>query len=323
MGKTYKAYAQINGLKQGMIIDECSNTDAPVALFIHGGPGSPEHVMLSSFLPETQDFMTTCYHEQRGSSLSYDKHMDPNLLTTAIMLEDCVHMIDYLREKYNKEKIIVIGHSWGSYLGYQLIQTVPEKIQAYIGIGQIGNQFEGEWDTVHYLLEKTEQGDLPKLRKTLITHRNDPDFVRGQLYMKKIRAKGLNHFGGGLTAKPDTSLNKQLLKAMWSYPYYSWGDKWRYLYSAFKNMKHLMKLFDEVLSRDLVENEINLELPFYIFQGRFDYQTSYKQALRLFERTHAPHKKMVTFKDGAHAPMIEDPLKYRESLLMVIEETKA
>ena len=248
--------------------------------------------------------------------------MDTKLLTTAILLDDSVQMIDFLREKYNQDKIIVIGHSWGSYLGYQLIQIVPEKIQAYIGIGQIGHQFESEWDTVHYLLEKTKQGELPKLRKKILSHRNDPDFVRGKVYMKKIRSKGLNHFGGGLTAKPDASLNKQLLKAMWSYPYYTWGDKWRYLYGALNNMKHLMKLFDEVLSNDLVENEISLEIPFYIFQGRYDYQTSYKQALRLFERTHAPYKKMVTFDVGAHVPLIEDPLKYRESLLMVIEETQ-
>src|ERR1700694_4496782 len=43
-----------------------------------------------------------------------------------------------------KDKIFVLGHSWGSFLGLQLAERRPEWLDAYMGVGQLIDGPESE-----------------------------------------------------------------------------------------------------------------------------------------------------------------------------------
>ncbi len=64
-------------------------------------------------------------------------------------------MTEHLRERFGQEKIILMGHSWGSYLGVKTIQKYPERYAAYIGIGQVTDQKESERIAYDYMLANT------------------------------------------------------------------------------------------------------------------------------------------------------------------------
>ena len=60
------------------------------------------------------------------------------------MLEDLHGIVKHLQQKYREEKIVILGHSWGSLLGSLYVLQHPENVLAYIGIGQVISIMENE-----------------------------------------------------------------------------------------------------------------------------------------------------------------------------------
>ena len=66
-----------------------------------------------------EKYFTVCYWEQRGAGISYSNSIDPATMTKVQMVEDTRQMTEYLQRRFNQEKIYLMGHSWGSYLGVE------------------------------------------------------------------------------------------------------------------------------------------------------------------------------------------------------------
>jgi pimeloyl-ACP methyl ester carboxylesterase len=54
-------------------------------------------------------------------------------------VEDLLTLTDYISKRLGKEKVILVGHSFGTHIAPHAAYKAPEKYEAYIGIGQIGN----------------------------------------------------------------------------------------------------------------------------------------------------------------------------------------
>jgi pimeloyl-ACP methyl ester carboxylesterase len=130
---------QINGSKQWVLI-RTSDPSNPILLYLHGGPGHSlipfAHVATSSLT----DRFTVVYWDQRGTGLSYEAAFPAETLNLKQLIEDTLAVTDYLRRRFDKEKIYLVGHSWGSTLGSLVMQKEPEKFHAFIGVGQIVSQ---------------------------------------------------------------------------------------------------------------------------------------------------------------------------------------
>jgi pimeloyl-ACP methyl ester carboxylesterase len=48
-----------------------------------------------------------------------------------------LQLADYLRSYLHKDKIILVGHSWGSFLGIHIVKQRPDQFYAYVGTGQV------------------------------------------------------------------------------------------------------------------------------------------------------------------------------------------
>ena len=54
------------------------------------------------------------------------------------MVDDgIVRSSEYARRRLNKDKVILVGHSWGSFLGVNMIKKRPDLFYAYVGTGQV------------------------------------------------------------------------------------------------------------------------------------------------------------------------------------------
>jgi len=150
---TEKSKIEIGGIEQGFFI-RSENPENPVILFLHGGPGSPE---LSMMIPtekseRLEKYFTVCWWEQRGSGLSYSNDIDKSTMTDKQMIEDTREITEYLMKRFKKDKIYLIGHSWGTYLGIKTIEKYPHLYSAYIGVGQMTDQNESEKLAYNYML---------------------------------------------------------------------------------------------------------------------------------------------------------------------------
>ncbi len=128
---TTSEYININNSRQNIMTMSTDNAN-PVLLIIHGGAGSPDRPLVKNYNSELADYYTVVCWEQRGSGLSYTSEE----LTIDLMLKDLKSLVEFLRNRYNQDKIYIAGHSWGAYLGLRFSSMYPEYIKYYIGTGQ-------------------------------------------------------------------------------------------------------------------------------------------------------------------------------------------
>lgn len=297
-----KVFIEVNGMRQGMFI-ESENPDKPVLLFLHGGPGSPEAPFAQEFPTGMEELFTVCWWEQRGSGLSYKKDIAPDTMTIEHMIADALAVIGYLRERFGKEKIYVMGHSWGSLLGVLVAQRAPELVHAYIGIGQVARQAESERLAYAHMLKEFRSagnmGMVRRLEKHPIDRGADIDFA----YLS-VRSSGMVKLGIGMMHRW-TSMAKPVL-AVLRYRGYTLREKMHYPRG---NSFSLQCLWNDVLGIDLFKRVPRLEVPVYMLHGVFDYQVSYAVAKDYFQAMGAPLKGFYSFAESAHSPCFEEPEK--------------
>ena len=138
-----KIHVNINGAAQGMFIKGASR-DNPLLLFLHGGPGMPFYWMTQRHPIDIYEDFTVVWWEQRGAGLSYDPDIPPETMTAAQFIDDTLDVTRYLLDRFDQDKLYLMGHSWGSYIGIQAVARAPELYHAYIGVGQMTHQIASE-----------------------------------------------------------------------------------------------------------------------------------------------------------------------------------
>ncbi|MBD8068820.1 alpha/beta fold hydrolase [Bacillus sp. PS06] len=297
-----KEYVDIDGHKNGLFI-ESTNVENPVLLFVHGGPGFPEYsIIKKSGLAWADDF-TVCYWEQRGSGMSYDSKTQGEL-TLERLISDTLFITNYLKKKYNKKKIYLCGHSWGTLLGSIVVSRSPQDFHAFISIGQFGRHFESNKDTYDFLLETAiNQGDK-KAEKDIRSVTFDQDFYKSQGY-RRILGRYLNTYGGGM--KRTGYSNWQAIKDIFTCNHYTWKERFNVPKGSFFNYDSLA---ETMAKADASLMAPRFDVPVFIMHGVFDYQTSYNEAKRFYEKIEAPLKKFYTFENSAHSPFLEEQEKF-------------
>jgi pimeloyl-ACP methyl ester carboxylesterase len=114
----------------------------PIILFIHGGPGIAFIPLAGAYQGPWENYFTVVQWDQRGAGKTYtsnDENLQRRTMNVAQMEQDTVAVVNYLRSRFHRQKIFVIGHSWGSILGLWLAHEHPEMIYAYVGTGQVIN----------------------------------------------------------------------------------------------------------------------------------------------------------------------------------------
>ncbi|MFD1852224.1 alpha/beta fold hydrolase [Oceanobacillus bengalensis] len=301
-----KEYVDIDGHKNGLFI-ESVDFNNPVLLFLHGGPGFPQYASIKqSGLTWTDDF-TVCYWEQRGTGMSYNASTQGEL-TLERIVSDILIITNYLMEKFDKRKIYICGYSFGSLLGSIVVSRYPQYFQAYIGVGQFGRHFESNKHTYEFLLETAIKRGDKKAEKDIRSVTFDADFYKNQGY-RRILGRYLNKFGGGAVRTGYS--NWQGMKDLFTCKQYSWKERFNIPKGIFHSYDSLS---ESVAKADATLLAPRFDVPVFIIHGVYDYQTSYKEAKRFYEKIEAPSKKFYTFENAAHSPFLEDQERFIQIL---------
>ena len=291
----------------------------PVILFLHGGPGIPNrHGMALAHMDLTDDFTIVAW-DQRGTGGSYFG-CDPATLTLDQLVSDCATLIGYLCRSLNKEKIFLLGGSWGTQLGTIVCQKHPQRIAGYIGYGQVVNGIENENVSYAFALEKAKEAgcaeDIAELERVgpPVDGQYKPVF-EGLMTQRRIMKKY-----GGHSTKGGSYFTGTVLPILKSREL-SISEK---IGVANGYKLCLSQMWPTIVHYDFIRDCGPFRMPYYIFQGRLDNNTPSSLVQAYYDSIVAPDKDLVWFENSAHGPLGEEPAKFkalmREKFLKIAKE---
>lgn len=314
-GLSEKIFVDINGAKQGMFI-QSENIDFPVLLFVHGGPGMPEIFLNEKYPIGLEKHFTVCWWEQRAAGISYRGNEDYGDITVDQLIEDTISVSNYLSSRFGKEKIYLMGHSWGSFIALQAAARKPDIYVAYIGVGQLSHQSESEIQTYAYMIrEYTKKNNRRALKKLSAYHNIGSDKERLLEYCNSlVRDQSMHELGIG-TMHGMKSVISGIFFPVMGFRGYTIIEKIN-LWIAKAKLKKYTDLRRKVIETDLSAKIAELSMPVYFISGKFDYTVSWEMSKKFLDRINAPVKGFYGFDESAHSPMFEE----RERFLNIMVE---
>ena len=302
---------RIGGIDQWVSIRGIDRKN-PVLLYIHGGPGYVSIPMSWWFTRGLEEYFTVVQWDQRATGKTYlltDPAKVAPTLTSDRMIADTEKMAAWARKEFGKDKIFVLGHSWGSFLGLQLAQRHPEWLYAYIGVCQLIDGPESERRGWRFAMDAARrEGNAEAVHEL---EGIAPYGAPGQIIPIKdiyIERKWVGYYGGAMAYRRDNKADSALA---WLSPDYSdqeighiWdGNKFATPY-----------LLPEVVALDLTKTN-KLSVPLILFEGRHDRLVNSEVAASWFDTVKAPDKHLVWFEHSGHIPMTEERGKFLLSLV--------
>ena len=287
---------------------------APLLLWLHGGPGGPERPLFRYFNSDLERHFLVAYLDQRGTGRSFDRTADPARLTVAQHLEDLETVISYLRRAYAKEKIYLVGHSWGTVLGLLHAKAHPETVAALICVAPVVSFSEQQRRAYAFDLAEAkrrgETGTLEELRKL-----GEPPYET----VDKVNAlERITTRYGGVDFEPRNRTAIVVhgvllgLATLWEIP-------------GFIEGLHVTQraMHAELLGVDMRKQVSALEVPFFFFLGRHDRHVDAKLAASYFETLRGPMKVLHWFERSAHNVPFDEARLFNERVVQSIQSIKA
>ncbi len=299
----------INGLSQ-WTLTRARDLSNPVLLVLHGGPGASEFALFRAYNSALEDHFVVVHWEQRGTGKSFDPDTPVHSMNPEQFIADLDQLVDHLRAKFGRERIALLGHSWGSIMGTIYSARYPQKLSGYIGTGQIADMRANEQVSYEFALAQARQRSHEEAIAELEEIGPPPYSAEKTLQQRHW----LNEFGGGVMHK-DFSMPKLIWTSL-SGPEVNLFDLVSYLRGATFTLEHM---WDDVLAINLDQTYLTFEVPVFFMLGRHDFQTPAPLAQAYFERLQAPDKALFYFEQSAHSPPWEEPDLFLEVMVETIK----
>ncbi|MDD4363978.1 MAG: alpha/beta hydrolase [Atribacterota bacterium] len=290
---------EINDTDIEFMIRGC-NRDNPIILFVHGGPCCSEIPYIREYQDLLEQEFTIIHYDQRGSGKSYEFGTDYSGVTAATHVHDLIALSEYVKHYLHQEQVILIGHSYGTYIATMAAAKEPELYRAYIGIGQMSNTIESELDGLNKCIDAAKEAgntDDVTYLSDLENSISEGKEITPRNYVRKygFAARNINE-------------SSDYLKGFLFGSEYNLLDAIRFYVASGKYQDALIM---EALKNPITDIVTEIDIPVYFVMGKYDCMTSPEAAEEyLNELTgQAPHE-MIIFENSAHYPQLEEKEKF-------------
>jgi pimeloyl-ACP methyl ester carboxylesterase len=283
------SYVEIGGIEQWITI-RGEDRNNPMLLFLHGGPGDAINPWGYAAFRSWLKYFTVVQWDQRGAGRTFGRNRAASdTITPERMVQDGIELSEWLKKKLHKEKVILVGHSWGSVLGFFMVKARPDLFSVFIGTGQVGADFARGSAVAYTALVERASRDGNSQAVQELKEIGPPPYKGGKGF-------GVQHKWANLFEGADIFLASALGFALTA-PGSSVGDINDWFDGQNVSGEHLGPHFDE-LDRQLVGAE--LAVPVFVIQGAEDYTTPTSLAKAFVDALHAPRKGFSTIKGAGH-----------------------
>jgi len=300
-------FVRINGADQWITI-RGQDRRSPVLLVLHGGPGSPESYLTRYIRPMERDWVVVQW-DQRGGGKTLGRaggNPDPNT-DMAIMVSDGIAVSEYLHQRFPKNKLVIVGHSWGSILGARMALARPDLYAAYVGTGLVAASATDRQRRLYtYLLDHAQAAGDAKGVAELRNGAGPPPWPdNSPAMMHMVHA-------AGPYLPPALSYNDNA-KAVLTDPNWSLADVFA-LQRGMTAMLQTRLWKREVRDVDITGAGERFAMPVVVIQGGSDLTTPTPFARAWLDRVQAPAKVFVVVPGQGHELLSTDNAAFTRAL---------
>lgn len=304
----------VNDSKQWLTL-RGKNKDAPVILFLSGGPGGSQMGNARVALSELEDNFVMVQWDQPGSGKSRWA-VPRQQITLDRYLQDGHAVTQYLKQKFGKKKIYVIGESWGSALGVLLMQRHPEDYAAFIGSGQMVDFAQTEVDDYKLALKiAKERGDTAKVKQ--LERRGSPPYYGDSVIFDMLAY--LQYLDNEMARRGNINPSKSNIYASVLAPEYGLIDKYNWAAGLFRTLD---QVFPQLYNINFRKSATKLEVPMYFLLGRHDLNAPTYLAEEYYQLLNAPKKELVWFEHSGHAPWNTEADRYVKEVKRIVDDNR-
>jgi pimeloyl-ACP methyl ester carboxylesterase len=242
--------------------------------------------------------------DQRGAGKSNHSGFSEETMTLDRFIEDVHEMTQYLKERFGREKIFLLGHSWGTQLGILTVQRYPDNYHAFISIAQVVHPQRAEEISYKWLSKQVEERGSRRQKRKLEQH-GPPLYDEHDRYVTFAKMK--DAFGGSM----DIGMGR-LAWISFGAKEYTFGDYAKWLRGANRGCG---PMWEELRDFDLFRDVPSIEVPVWFIVGENDYNTPVVLVEEYYRFVEAPEGKTLIVMSGvAHAPFMGDPERFHREL---------
>jgi proline iminopeptidase len=304
-GIELQEFVTLGGVPQWISI-RGRDANAPILLVVHGGPGFTLSPVSDYYMRDWEEFFTVVQWDQRGagkSSLREDRQSLAATLTIDRLVGDTEELIELLRRRFKRDRVVLLAHSFGTILGVKVAQRRPDLLYAYVGMGQFVDFQRSEALGYEATLADARADKNTEAIAQLEAIAPFPDAARPERNIQNlaIERRWLAHYGGYFRAG---GAGQHYAVAQLSPTYTAAELQTRQQAHDFI----LQSMWSELGAVDL-HDAIKFDVPVIIMQGRHDRGTSSALVAEWQATVKAPYKKLIWFEDSSHMVYEEEPGK--------------
>ena len=302
---------EIGGTRQWISI-LAEDIKKPILLMLHGGPGTP---CMRFFRKHNRDltrhFIMVTW-DQRGTGRSYSSKMPLESMTLNQLVEDTHELTLYLKTRFNRDKVFILGHSFGATLALQVINKYPEDYHAYFAVSQFVHAERNEAESYAFAMKKAKAlGDNKSLKKLYKIGEPVHGFYKGGLKDTMVEKAIISKFKGD-TYQRGSSL--ALIFGLLFSKEYGYHRFFKSLKGIKFSLEHLGKSLEGI---NYFLQIPKVDIPIYFFSGRHDYLTPQNILMEYYHKLSAPHKELIVFENSAHSPLWEEANVFNRKIIEI------
>jgi len=297
------ATLQVGGQDQVVMIRGRS-TDNPVLLFLAGGPGGTDIGAMRLFGEQLEQRFVVATWDQRGAGKSRAALDPTETYTLDRIVADTIQLTDYLRERFDEDKIYLVGNSWGTTLGVLAAQQRPDLYHAFVGAGQMVSETETDRMFMQDSLDYARSIGNADLEATLLALGDSPyQDVRAVMVVAGYE-RNWNSYERvpAYAARGEMPMNLMVTE-------YSLMDK---INAAAGTLDTFMTVYPQLADIDFRVQAKELSVPVYLVEGLHEARGRAVLAREWYDLLQAPAKQWITFDNSGHRPLFEEPDRFFE-----------
>ncbi len=308
-------FLPLGGQEQYVLIRGMDRAN-PVIIYLHGGPSSPDTYVTYGFTDGLIYDYTVVAWDQRGCGRTYFHNLDhdPKNETASFQQaqEDLDQLVDYALERFGQDKVIILGHSYGTILGSVYVREHPEKVSAYIGAAQVVSL--EKMDIYSYedaLARAKEAGDDTAALETAYEAFRIDGSITNMMTLRHLTAP----------YHPAAVSDKSTMMAIQS-PYFGVDDL-RWFLRQLGDMEEYWdlneQLFEYTFAFDAYEQGLEYEVPVYLISGSCDWVCPVDSVRAYANDISAEEVKLETIEGCGHNLQFALPKEFARIVKEVLE----